>query len=204
MQNDSQIGTVQRSQEYAKIRYLNESGKRQSVETGTAQGAPYASLAPVLLTATPQHASMTTLPSSTVRPSVSQAAVSVEDPQRLDHLPKIVGHHESWQLDDLLRSDFKMLPSDKDFELSHEQLIKCVKILLFKQNLIGKKTEYERGEVASMVNERIQRVEELTASNLEEVNVFLHEVHTDLENYIKKNNKVHEHFTTEQAKAAED
>ena len=32
----SQVGTMERSQEYAKIRYLNESGKRQSVETGTA------------------------------------------------------------------------------------------------------------------------------------------------------------------------
>ena len=67
-----------------------------------------------------------------------------------------MSHHESWQLDDLLRSDFKMLPSDKDFELSLEQVIKCVKILLFKQNLIGKRAEYERGEIASMVNERIE------------------------------------------------
>ena len=97
-----------------------------------------------------------------------------------------------------------MLPSDKDFELSHEQLIKCVKILLFKQNLIGKKTEYERGEVASMVNERLEKVEAMTKTNLEEVNVFLHEVHTDLENYIKKNNTVHEHFTIEQTKVVED
>ena len=76
----SQIGTVERSGEYARIRYLNESGKRQSVEAGRAQGAPYPSLDPVLMTATPQHASMTTLPSSTVRPSVSQAPLSVEDP----------------------------------------------------------------------------------------------------------------------------
>ena len=30
----SQVGTVEHSGEYAKIRYLNESGKRQSVEAG--------------------------------------------------------------------------------------------------------------------------------------------------------------------------
>ena len=44
----------------------------------------------------------------------------------------------------------------------------------------------------------------MTKSNLEEVNVFLHEVHTDLESYIKKNNRVHEHFTVEQGKVVED
>ena len=41
-----------------------------------------------------------------------------------------------------------MQAGDKDFDLTHEQVIKCVKVLLYKMNLMGKKTEYERGEIA--------------------------------------------------------
>ena len=54
----------------------------------------------------------------------------------------------AWLLDDLIKSDFVMKQSDVDFEITHEQLIKCVKILLYKINLINKKNEYIRGEMA--------------------------------------------------------
>ena len=67
--------------------------------------------------------------------------------------------------------------TDKDFELSHEQVIKVCKILLYKFNLAAKKNTYERQELAAMINERISQIESLTKTSLEEVNTFLHTVH---------------------------
>ena len=58
---------------------------------------------------------------------------------------------------------------DKDYKLSHEQLIKVCKILLFKFNLMAKKNAYERNELGSIINERIEKVEQVSRSNLTEV-----------------------------------
>ena len=63
----------------------------------------------------------------------------------------------TYRLVDLVNSDFRMPESDKDFTLSTEQLCKVCKILLYKLNLVSKKNEYERGELASMINEKLVR-----------------------------------------------
>jgi hypothetical protein len=89
-------------------------------------------------------------------------------------LPSVVTDENSFRLFDLINSDFKMPVTDKDFELSHEQIIKVCKILLYKFNLAAKKNAYERGELALMINERIEKIEKVTKSNLNEVNSFLH------------------------------
>ena len=107
-------------------------------------------------------------------------------------------------LEDLIKSDFKMLPSDTDFEITHEQLTKCVKILLYKINLISKKNQYERGEMTTMVNERISKMEELTKSSLLEVNTFLHEVHADFEAFLEKHRKEHTSLNSRVLKTTED
>lgn len=125
---------------------------------------------------------------STLRPTGSKA---VQKFDRVEDLPKVVTDDESWMLEDLIKSDFKMFPSDTDFEITHEQLTKCVKILLYKINLISKKNQYERGEMTTMVNERISKMEELTKSSLLEVNTFLHEVHSDFESFLEKHKKEH-------------
>ena len=52
-----------------------------------------------------------------------------------------------------------MPESDKDFTLSTEQLCKVCKILLYKLNLVSKKNEYERGELATMINEKVGQIE---------------------------------------------
>jgi len=70
-------------------------------------------------------------------------------------LPKVVQSGEVYRLCDLVQSDFKMQETDKDFALSHEQLIKCVKIILYKMNLSFKKNAYEREELANLINERV-------------------------------------------------
>ena len=93
------------------------------------------------------------------------------------NLPSIVSDENVYRLTDLINSDFKMPVTDKDFELSHEQIIKVCKIILYKFNLASKKNAYERHELASMINDRISQIEALTKTSLEEVNTFLHTVH---------------------------
>lgn len=70
-------------------------------------------------------------------------------------LPAVVNDENVYRLTDLVNSDFRMPVTDKDFELSHEQVIKVCKILLYKFNLAAKKNTYERQELAAMINERI-------------------------------------------------
>lgn len=88
--------------------------------------------------------------------------------------------------------------------MSHEQLIKACKILLYKQNLLARKNAYERGELASMVNERTERVEKLAKSNLTEVTTFLHTVHTDFESFLVKHKKEHNNMNMRLLKVSED
>ena len=97
-----------------------------------------------------------------------------------------------------------MQPQDKDFELSHEQLIKACKILLYRFNLHQKKNSYERQELASMIGERVNRVEQLTQKSLEEVNTFLHTIHTDFENFLNKHKKEHTNLNVRLVKMNED
>ena len=63
-------------------------------------------------------------------------------------LPDVVKDENVYRLTDLVNSDFRMPVTDKDFELTHEQVIKVCKILLYKFNLGSKKNQYERSELA--------------------------------------------------------
>lgn len=73
-------------------------------------------------------------------------------------LPNAVTSTEMYRLIDLVSSDFKMPATDTDFSLSHEQLCKCVKILLYRMNLSFKKNQYEREELANMINDRVEHI----------------------------------------------
>jgi hypothetical protein len=119
-------------------------------------------------------------------------------------LPNIVKDDAVFSLMDLVTSDFKMNSTDQDYELSHEQLIKASKILLYKMNLMVRKNTYERGELASMVNERTERVEKLAKSNLTEVTTFLHTVHSDFESFLSKHKKEHNSMNMRLLKVTED
>ena len=106
-------------------------------------------------------------------------------------LPNVVLDDFVYRLTDLVNSDFKMPETDKDYELSHAQLIKICKILLYKLNLVSKKNAYEREELANMINDRVTSIENLTKSSLEEVNTFLHTVHQDFEHFLTKHKREH-------------
>jgi len=94
--------------------------------------------------------------------------------------------------------------TDKDFELSHEQIIKVCKIILYKFNLASKKSAYERQELATMINDRISMIEALTKTSLEEVNTFLHTVHQDFESFLNKHKKEHTSLNMRLLKVTED
>ena len=119
-------------------------------------------------------------------------------------LPAVVSGDYTFRLLELVNSDFKMPPTDKDFELNQAQLIKVCKILLYKLNLNSKKNEYERGELTNMINERVGQIERLTKSSLEEVNTFLHQVHQDFESFLNKHKKEHSEVNIRQLKLTED
>lgn len=73
------------------------------------------------------------------RPTIKFSERSLE-PFDLEALPKIVTSEQVHRLTDLAQSKFEMNIKDRDFELSHEQVIKCVRILLTKINYLTKKT----------------------------------------------------------------
>ena len=109
-----------------------------------------------------------------------------------------------YTLQELVTGDFKMSAQDKDFELSHEMLIKAVKILLYRFNLYQKKNMFERQELATMIGERISKVEEMTMRSLEEVNTFLHTIHSDFEGFLQKHRKEHLGLSMKLVKVTED
>ena len=55
-----------------------------------------------------------------------------------------------------------------------------------------------------MVNERINKVEELTKTSLLEVNTFLHTVHSDFESFLEKHKKEHANLNIRVLKTTED
>ena len=55
-----------------------------------------------------------------------------------------------------------------------------------------------------MVNERINKVEELTKSSLLEVNTFLHTVSADFESFMEKHGKEHSNLNIRVLKTSED
>lgn len=93
---------------------------------------------------------------------------------------------------------------DRDFDLSHEQLIKCCRILLHKVNYLTKKTALENGELASMINKRVEKVENVTKASLTEANSFLHVIHEDFEQFLKKHKKEHSALNLRLIKVTED
>jgi len=119
-------------------------------------------------------------------------------------LPAVVSDENVYRLTDLVNSDFIMPVTDKDFELTPEQIIKVCKIILYKFNLASKKSAYERQELATMINDRISQIEALTRTSLEEVNTFLHTVHQDFESFLNKHKKEHTSLNMRVLKVTED
>ena len=70
-----------------------------------------------------------------------------------------------------------MPTTDKDFKLSHEQLIKVVKILLHKFNLNTRKNDYEKEDLLKRMGEKYDKFEFACKNDIDEMKQFLHSVH---------------------------
>ena len=95
-------------------------------------------------------------------------------PVAVDDFPEIVSSDNTYHLAGLVNSDFGMSVSDMDFQLTHEQLIKACKVMLYKFNLQSKKSHLERVELSTLVNNKMDTIEARTKQNVSEVNIFLH------------------------------
>ena len=84
-----------------------------------------------------------------------------------------------------------MLSADKDFQLTHEQLIKAVKIILYKVNLTTQKHNLKYEQSVSEIDDKLKVSEEHVKSNIDEAKHFLHTVHTDFEQFQLKHKQEH-------------
>ena len=55
-----------------------------------------------------------------------------------------------------------------------------------------------------MINQRINQVEALTKTSLQEVNTFLHTVHADFDSFVAKHKKEHTNLNMRVLKVGED
>ena len=75
-------------------------------------------------------------------------------------MPAVLTDNELFSLTDMCKSEFRMAITDSDFSLTHEELIKVCKILLYKFNLSAKKVAFERRSLAKLIDERMHAVEQ--------------------------------------------
>ena len=76
--------------------------------------------------------------------------------------------------------------------------------MLYKFNLQSKKSNLERVELSTLVNTKMDAIEARTKQNVSEVNIFLHQLHYDIEQYMTKHKKEHTVLNERFIKLAED
>lgn len=102
------------------------------------------------------------------------------------NVAEILRDDQVYKLEELLASDFEMPTTDKDFKLSHEQLIKVVKILLHKMNLTNRKNDYEKEDTIKRMTERHDKFEYTCKTDVDEMKQFLHSVHHQFDKFNTK------------------
>ena len=94
-----------------------------------------------------------------------------------------------YSLKDLISTDFDMPITDKDFKLTHEQLVRASKILLHKVNYMNKKNKYEHEQAVLKIQKQYEDTEMNVNSSLVEAKHFIDNVHKDFEKFLIRNKK---------------
>ena len=115
----------------------------------------------------------------------------------------IMDDNQVYRLVDLVNSDFVMSIKDADYKLNQDQLIKVCKILLHKINHNNLKQDQEREILQNSLLQNTKATEVACKSSMEEVNQFLHNVHQDLENFLRKHKKEHNELNLKVQKLSE-
>ncbi|CDW87818.1 UNKNOWN [Stylonychia lemnae] len=104
---------------------------------------------------------------------------------------KATDDNYNYNLVDLIQSDFSIQEDDDDFDLTNEQLIKIMKIFLYKMNLTSKKIEFVKQDFNKTIENAQQQNQFYTKSTFEEISQFIHTLHSDFESFLKKHKKEH-------------
>lgn len=115
----------------------------------------------------------------------------------------LMDDNQVYRLVDLVNSDFVMSTKDADYKLNQDQLIKVCKILLHKINHNNLKQDQERELLEGSLLQNTKATEVACKSSMEEVNQFLHNVHQDLENFLRKHKKEHNELNLKIQKLSE-
>ena len=94
--------------------------------------------------------------------SASKAARSPSNDSKNGSL--VLNDNDISSLKALVKSDFDMPVKDRDFKLTHEQLIKATKILLYKINLIDKKNKYRQEQTLSTLQNQYNGIDQKVQS----------------------------------------
>ena len=95
---------------------------------------------------------------------------------------EVFDDHNIYSLHELTNCGFHMPTADKDFLLTHETLIKAVKMLLYKVNIQQRKLEFRADQIFKEFDKKLGTTQENMKSGFDELRHFLHNVHTDFEN----------------------
>jgi len=76
--------------------------------------------------------------------------------------------------------------------------------MLYKSNLSSKKNQMARSEMATMLNDRMNKIDVTTKSSVGEINTFLHQVSYDVETFITRYKIEHTTLTERLLKLTED
>lgn len=96
-----------------------------------------------------------------------------------------------------------MANTDKDYRLSHEQLIKVCKVLLHKLNCVDYKNTEGKEQQNQLARELYKQAEKNTQYQMEELGQLVHTVHSDFEKYLKKHKQEHGELSLKVVKLSE-
>ena len=71
---------------------------------------------------------------------------------------------------DLVNVEFVIDSNDLDFNLTSAQVIKVLKVILYKMNIVSKNSKIDKKEYYEALEEKIKRQEQIVKSSFEESN----------------------------------
>ena len=84
---------------------------------------------------------------------------------------------EIQDLRSLIDLDFAMDKKDKDFKLNSYQIIKALKIMLHKVNILDRMYKSDLDATRAQFEKRFVKTEDIFKSSLDEMQSFLHALH---------------------------
>ena len=91
----------------------------------------------------------------------------------------------------LLKGDFHMDEKDKDFKLTHEQLIKVARMLLNMLQVTRQRGEENYALAVGEMDRKLHHSEHVIRTVGDEMKAFIHQLHTDFESFQRRHREEH-------------